>query len=112
MYASVCAEKNSRERRAPVVGVLVEAPAAGEDDERHLGVAEHRELVRLLQEAVAALAEGDLPVGRVHDALDLDLPSPHLLGSAPCRSRARARGRRLLHLGSATQNFSDTDQKL
>lgn len=108
--------KNSRERLAPVVGVLVEAPAAGEDDERHLGVAEDRELVRLLQETVAALAESDLPVRRVLDALDLDPPSPHLLGSPPCRSRSRSRarpwGRRLLYLGSATQNFSDTDQKL
>jgi hypothetical protein len=60
-------------KKRPVVGVLVEAAAAGEDDERDLGVAEHGELVRLLEEAVAALAEGDLPVGRVLDALDLSL---------------------------------------
>jgi len=73
---------------SPVVGVFVEAAAAGEDDERDLGVAEHRELVRLLEEAVAALAEGDLPVRRVLDALDLDLAPPLLV--------AGARRRRLL----------------
>ena len=65
-------------------------PTAGEDDERHLGVAEHGELVRLLQEAVAALAEGHLPVRRVLDALDLDPPSPHLVSSSARRARARA----------------------
>jgi hypothetical protein len=70
-----------RKNMAPVVGVLVETAAAGEDDERDLGLAEHRELVRLLQEAVAALAEGHLPVRRVLDALDLNPPSSHLLCS-------------------------------
>ena len=71
---------------SPVVGVLVEAAAAGEDDERDLGIAEHGELVRLLKEAVAALAEGDLPVGRVLDALDLDLAPPRLVaGAGRCR---------------------------
>ena len=39
---------------SPVVGVLVEAAAAGQDDERDLGVAE---LARLLEEAVAALLQ-------------------------------------------------------
>ena len=34
---------------------LVELAAVGEDDERDLGVAEHGELVRLLEQAVAAL---------------------------------------------------------
>jgi len=62
---------------APVVGVLVEAAAAGEDDERHLGVAQDRELVRLLEEPVAALAEGDLPARVVLDPLDLNPSPPH-----------------------------------
>lgn len=74
---------------SPVVGVLVEAAAAGEDDERDLGVAEHRELVRLLEQAVAALAEGHLPVRRVLDALDLDLASPLPLPVAGARRRRR-----------------------
>lgn len=62
---------------APVVGVLVEASAAGEDDERHLGVAEDGELVRLLEEPIAALAEGDLPARVVLDPLDLNPSPPH-----------------------------------
>jgi len=92
----MCAEveklKRSMAVRRPVVGVLVEAAAAGEDDERDLGVAEHRELVRLLEEAVAALAEGDLPVRGVLDALDLDLAPPLLVAGA------RRRRQLLCHL--------------
>ena len=106
----MCAEveklKRSMAVRRPVVGVLVEAAAAGEDDERDLGVAEHGELVRLLEEAVAALAEGHLPVGRVLDALDLSLalaPAVVPLCSRPKSSsnrRGATRGhrRRLLQL--------------
>ena len=75
--------------RSPVVGVLVEAAAAGEDDEGDLGLAEHRELVRFLEEAVATLAEGDLPVGGVLDALDLDpAPPGQLLAPRRCRRQA------------------------
>ena len=62
---------------SPVVGVLVEAAAAGEDDERHLSVAQDRELVRLFEEPIAALAEGDLPARVVLDPLDLNPPPPH-----------------------------------
>ena len=61
----------------PVVGVLVEAAPAGEDDERHLGVAEDGELVSLLEEPVATLAEGDLPARVVLDPLDLNPSPPH-----------------------------------
>ena len=69
-------------RDVPVVGVLVEAAAAGEDDERHLGVTEDGELVGLLEEPVPALAEGHLPASGVLDPLDLN-PSPtHLARSA------------------------------
>ena len=81
----------------PVVGVLIEAAAAGEDDERDLGVAEHGKLVRLLEEAVAALAEGDLPVRRVLDALDLSLAlAPAVVPL--CNRRGATRGHRLLQL--------------
>ena len=62
----------------PVVGVLVEAAAAGEDDERHLGVAQDGELVGLFEEPVPALAEGHLPASRVLDPLDLNPSPPHL----------------------------------
>jgi len=52
---------DAQHNHAPIVGVLVEAAPAGEDDERHLGVAEDGELVSLLEKPVATLAEGDLP---------------------------------------------------
>ena len=80
--------RNREEHGRPVVGVLVEAAAAGEDNEGDLGVAEHGELVRLLEEAIAALAEGDLTVGRVLDALDLNLAPPVLLCSSSSSDRA------------------------
>jgi len=60
---------------------LVELAAVGEDDERDLGVAEHGELVRLLEQPVAALGEGDLAVDLVLDPLQLNPPPPH--GSQP-----------------------------
>ena len=77
-------------------GELVELAAVGEDDERDLGVAEHRELVRLLEQAVATLAEGDLPVRRVLDVLDLDLapPLPVAAGARRCRLSSFRLGRR------------------
>jgi len=66
-----------REMDIPCAAELVELAAAGEDDERHLGVAEHGELVGLLEEAVAALGEGHLAVDLVLDPLQLHLPAPH-----------------------------------
>ena len=56
---------------------LVELAAVGEDDERDLGVAEHGELVGLLEQSVPALGEGDLAVDLVLDPLQLDPPPPH-----------------------------------
>jgi hypothetical protein len=61
----------------PCAAELVELAAAGEDDERDLGVAEHGQLVGLLEEAVAALGEGDLPVDLVLDPLQLNSSPPH-----------------------------------
>ena len=61
----------------PCAAELVELAAAGEDDERHLGVAEDGELVSLLEEPVATLAEGDLPARVVLDPLDLNPSPPH-----------------------------------
>lgn len=65
--------------------VLVEFSGAGEHDNGDLGVAEDGEFVGLLEEAVAPLRVGHLPVRRVFDSLDLDLPSRH--GSISCEFR-------------------------
>lgn len=60
--------------------VVIELVGAGDDDDRDLGVAEDGQLVGLLEETVASLGEGHLPVGGVLDPLDLDLPSSHSIG--------------------------------
>jgi len=46
---------------APGAGELGELPRGGEDDERDVGIAQHGELLGLLEEAAAALGERDLP---------------------------------------------------
>ena len=61
------------------VGELEELSGGGEDDKRKLGIAEHGQLIRLLQEAVAALGECDLPAGRVLDATDLNFTAARRL---------------------------------
>ena len=58
-------------------GELEEAAAGGEDDEGDLGVAEHGQLVRLLQQPVPPLGERHLPAYLVLDPLQLYFPSPH-----------------------------------
>jgi hypothetical protein len=79
--------KGREEGRVPLVGgVLVELPLWGEDDDANLGVAEDGDLVRLLEEAVAALGEGHLPVYLVLYPLQLHLAAPHLARSLPSSS--------------------------
>ena len=56
---------------------VVELAGAGEDDDADLRVAEHADLLRLLEDPVLALREGHLAVALVLDPLDLDLPAPH-----------------------------------
>lgn len=59
-------------------GVLEHPAGAGEDDDADVRVAEHGELVGLLEQPAPALGEGHLPVRGVLDPLDLDLPATHL----------------------------------
>ena len=59
-------------------GVLEHPAGAGEDDDADARVAEHGELVGLLEQPAPALGEGHLPVRGVLDPLDLDLPATHL----------------------------------
>jgi hypothetical protein len=76
--AGVCRRGGEGTRRAPGgAGELVELAARGEDDEADLGVAEHGELERLLEQPVAALGEGHLPARRVLYPLHLRLPPHH-----------------------------------
>lgn len=74
-------EKAEAARRSRCVlrlgGVLVELSLWREDDDGDLGVAEDGDLVRLLEEAIAALGEGHLPVDLVLYPLQLHLAAPH-----------------------------------
>jgi hypothetical protein len=56
---------------------FVELLVVAEDDDGHVDGAEHRELMRLLEEAAFALEEGDGAVPVVLDGLDLDLSAAH-----------------------------------
>lgn len=51
---------------------------AGEHDDGDRGVAEHGELMGLLEDAVPPLRVGHLPVVNVFDLLYLHLPSSHI----------------------------------
>lgn len=56
---------------------LKKLAAVGEDDESDLSVAEHGELVSLLEEAIPPLGERHLPVDLVLDPLQLQPSSLH-----------------------------------
>ena len=60
-----------------VRGVLIELPFRGEDDDSDLGIAEDGDLVSLLEQPVAALGEGHLPVYLVLYPLQLHLAATH-----------------------------------
>ena len=60
-----------------VGGVLIELAFGGEDDDGDLRVTEDGDLVRLLQEPVAALGEGHLPIYLVLYPLQLHLAATH-----------------------------------
>lgn len=99
-----------KEKSGPVIGVLVEAAAAGEDDERDLGVAEHGELVGLLEEAVPALAEGDLAIGGVLDSLDLDF-TPPVLAQRLLRIGDQIHGGKVNRIAKSRAEISETDSE-
>jgi hypothetical protein len=77
-----------RVRRAAVLRrdggreVLVELAGVGEEEEEQVDVAEDGELPGLLEQPVAALVEGGLPLRGVLDPLYLAAPPPHLLLSS------------------------------
>jgi len=79
-----CKRREGGRTHAPGgAGELVELAARGEDDEPDLSVAEHGELVGLLEQPVAALGEGHLPARRVLYPLQLRLPPHHRRRSLP-----------------------------
>ena len=69
--------ENESTRPGRRAGVLEQLAALGEDDDADVRVAEHGELVGLLEQALAALGEGHLPAHPVLDLLHLHPPTPH-----------------------------------
>ena len=65
----------------PVVGVLVETTASGEDDKSNLSATQDRELISFLEQTIASFAESDLAIRGVLYPLYLYLPSPYLLAA-------------------------------
>ncbi|RWW55010.1 hypothetical protein BHE74_00038385 [Ensete ventricosum] len=64
---------------------LEQPAAAGEDDERDLGVAQDGQLVGLLEQPAPPLRERHLPVDLVLDPPQLDPPSPHVVVEAEAK---------------------------
>jgi len=62
---------------------VAEAAGGGEHEEGDVDVAEHGQLVRLLDQPVPPLRERHLPVRRVLDPLDRQLHPPHPYPSPP-----------------------------
>lgn len=73
--------ERERKRRSSWTDVFMELSGAGNHDDGDLGIAENSELVGLLEQTVAPLRVGHLPVSRVLDPLDLDLPPRHFFFS-------------------------------
>ena len=83
IYAREEGKEKYSENESPGVGggELVEAAGGGEDDEHDLGVAQHGELVGLLEQPAPALGEAHLPARPVLDPPQLHraaLPPPRL----------------------------------
>jgi hypothetical protein len=57
--------------------ILKELPFGGEDNQGHLSIAKHRDLMGFLQQSRPSLGEGDLPVDLVLDPFQLNPSSPH-----------------------------------
>ena len=66
----------------PLSGKVIEFSMAGEDDERHFCVAQHRQFTRLLQQSASTLRESHLPVCTIFNPLYLYLFAAHSLFSS------------------------------
>jgi hypothetical protein len=62
----------------PFGGEFVELSMGGENDNSNFCITEHGELLGLLKKPCSALAEGNLPVHRVLNPLQLNLSTSHL----------------------------------
>lgn len=60
-----------------VVSELIDAAAAGEDNESNFSLTEYRQFIGFLQQPIPPLAKCHLPIRVVLDPLYLYLPSPH-----------------------------------
>ena len=77
MYKLYTEREKKRKREIPFCGQFIELPMGGENDKANFSIAQHRELLSLLQKACSALAEGNLSVHRVLNSLQLNPSSSH-----------------------------------
>ena len=63
----------------PVVGILIKTATAGKDDKSNFSITQDGQLVGFLQQPIAALTEGHLPVCCVLYSLYLNFASSTLL---------------------------------
>jgi len=87
--------------------VLVHLVVDAEDQQRHVTVAQDRQLHGLLDEAILALGEGRLAVALVREALDLDLVPAHCCCQA---RRARVSETIIITRTTSTASSSATER--
>ena len=88
-------------RYVPRAGELRQFACSGEDDDTDVCVAEHRDLVGLLEQAIAALGERDLPARGVLDPTDGDAPAAHRMVTINIQMMMRMRMVVLMILGES-----------
>ena len=71
-------KERERVKIKPGARIFIELPGAGEDNQTNLGVAEDRQLFRLLKQPISSLRKRHLPARRVIDPSNHNLPSPHI----------------------------------
>lgn len=64
--------------RSGGASVVVDLVSARNHDKRDLGITKNSELMSFLEETISSFGVSNLPVSRVLNLLDLDLPSCHI----------------------------------
>jgi precorrin-6B methylase 2 len=64
--------------RSGGASVVVDLVSARNHDKRDLGITKNSELMSFLEETISSFGVCNLPVSRVLNLLDLDLPSCHI----------------------------------
>lgn len=71
-------EEEIRDMRDGGANVLVDLVSARNHDKRDLSITKNSEIMSFLEETISSFGVSNLPVSRVLNLLDLDLPSCHI----------------------------------